>query len=100
MDIHHTAVHISVGQHCIRHIRHFLHSSKSVECDLPVDTVVALLGAGAVPRSFDEARCNSVDRDALWLKFLYQGSGQEMDGCLVTPYTRRKNTPAVLHRNR
>ena len=64
MDVHHTAVHISVRQHCISHIRHFLHSSKPVECDLPVDTVVALLGAGAVPRSFDEARCNSVDCDA------------------------------------
>ena len=39
MDIHNTAVHIPIRQHRVRHIRHFLHSSKPVKGDLSVDTV-------------------------------------------------------------
>ena len=82
VDVHNTAIHIPVRQHRISHIRHFLHSSKPVKSDLSVDAVVALLGAGAVPGSFDKARCNSIDGNAFWLKFFYQGFGQKMNGCL------------------
>ena len=82
MNIYNATIHISIGKHRISHIRHFLHSSKPVKSDLSVDAVVTLLGAGTVPWGFDKSRCNGIDGNAFWLEFLYQGFGQEMDGCL------------------
>ena len=100
MDIHNTAVHIPIRQHRVRHIRHFLHSSKPVKGDLSVDTVVALLGAGTVPGSFDKSRCNGINGDAFWLKFLYQRFGQEMNGRLgnsVYKGRRIRLLPCIAH---
>ena len=78
VDIHYTAIHIPVSKHCKCHIRHFLHCSESVECDFFIDAVIALLGAGAVPWSFDKSRCNGIHSNALRLKLFYKRFGQEM----------------------
>ena len=79
MDIHDASIHIVVRENTVRHIRHILNLSESVEGDLAVDAFVAFRCAVLVPRGLDKSRSYGIDCNAFWLKFLYQGFGKEMD---------------------
>ena len=41
-----------------------------------------------MPAGFNKSRGNGIDPDLLWFQFFYQRFGKEMNGGLVTPYTR------------
>ena len=82
MDIHDASIHIVVRENTVRHIRHILDLSESVEGDLAVDAFVAFRCAVLVPRGLDKSRSYGIDCNAFWLKFLYQRFGKEVDGSL------------------
>ena len=82
MDIYNTPIHVVIGKYTVRHICHVFDLTESVQCDLAVDAFVAFRCAVLMPGRLDETGGNGIDCDAFWLKFLYQGSCQKMDGCL------------------
>lgn len=82
MDVHNTSIHIMISQDTVSHICHVLNLTETMEGDLTVNAVVALLGTVLMPWSLNKSRCYGIDPDSLWLKFLYQRLGKEMNGCL------------------
>ena len=86
MDIHDASIHIVVSENTVRHIRHILDLSESVEGDLAVDAFVAFRCAVLVPRGLNKSRGYGIDCDAFWLKFLYQGFGKEMESAALPQF--------------
>lgn len=57
MDVYNTSIHIMICQDTVSHICHILNLTETMEGDLTVDAVVALLGTVLMPWSLNKSRC-------------------------------------------
>ena len=87
MDIHDASIHIVVRENTVRHIRHILDLSESVEGDLAVDAFVAFRGAVLVPRGLDKSRSYGINCNAFCSNSFTRDLVRKWIAALVTPYT-------------
>ena len=86
MNIHDASIHIVVRENTVRHIRHILDLSESVEGDLAVDAFVAFRCAVLVPRGLDKSRSYGID--CFGSNSFTRDLVRKWTAALVTPYTR------------
>ena len=60
MDVHNTSIHIMISQDTVSHICHVLNLTETMEGDLTVNAVVALLGTVLMPWSLNKSRCYGI----------------------------------------